>query len=134
MISGGIIYEISYSNEDVGVGVFEGVEGETPTVVLGGLVNDGDANVDGAGTLMITKKMVPGTFEMTVSNDMSATNPAHETAMALSASLKETVWTFVYRNETIYSGTGTIMGTPTLDGLKSSFTLSVASGRGWTRQ
>lgn len=134
MISGGIIYEISYSNEDVGVGVFEGIEGETPTVVLGGLVNDGDANVDGAGTLMVTKKVVPGTFEMAVSNDMSETTPAHESAMLLSKSLKETVFTFAYRNETIYSGVGAIMGTPSLDGLKSQFTLSVASGKGWTRQ
>ncbi len=134
MIAGGIIQEISFNNPDVGTGFFYGVEGETGTYVLGGLLNASDPDIDGSFTLVVEKKIVPGSIDMTVSNDMSADNPAFENAYALSKSNNETTWTFSNTNGEIYTGTGIIVDTPSLDGNKSRFSLMVRSGKGFVKQ
>lgn len=133
-ITGGIIREISYSNPDVGSGFFYGVEGETGTYTLGGLVNKADPMVNGNFALMIEKQVIAGTIEMTVSNDMGKDTPDLETAYALAGSLKDTTWTFANTNGEVYTGKGAIVDTPSADGNKSSFTLKVAAGEGFVKQ
>jgi hypothetical protein len=132
-IVGGSILELRYDNPDVGVGEFFGVDTETGTYILGGLVNKTDPQIDGGFNLIVEKMIAPGSIEMTVSNDMSASAPSFERAFALASSLNDTTWTFANSNGSIYKGVGVIVDTPTLDGNKSSFTLKIVSGKGFTQ-
>jgi len=133
-ISGGIVRELSLNNPDVGQKYFYGVEGESNTYELGGLVNADDPAVNGNFQLMVEKKLTAGKLELTVSSDMSEDTPALEFAMACAASLKDTTATFANTNGEVYSGVVAIVSTPSLDATKSRFVLKLACGPGFVKQ
>lgn len=133
-ISGGIVRELMLSNPDVGTKYLYGVEGESNTYELGGLVNKADPAVNGNFQLMVEKQLVAGKMETTVSNDEALDVSEFEFVMACAASLKDTVAVFTNTNGVRYSGTVAIVDTPSLDATKSRFVLKLASGQGFVRQ
>lgn len=132
-VYGGDITELSWSNPDVGSGFFFPVAGESNTLDIGGFTNDDDGALDGAGRLIVNKKRMPGMFEIVVASDMQTTQE-YETAKALAQSFNDTVFTIGYSNGIVYKGNGVVVGQPVLATDKSTFSLKVNSGLGFTQQ
>jgi hypothetical protein len=134
MVSGGDIVSVGFSNITVGKSILFAVAGEDSTFVLGGYEVDDNGAVDGAGRLIVSKNRKPGTFECTISNDMSANTPEFEYCKKLANNNQETTWTILLSNDAKYSGSGVIPGTISLSGNKATFNLKVVSGFGFTKQ
>lgn len=126
---GGDITEVTYNHPTLGTGVFYPKSNESSNYDLGGIRKNDDANqVDGAGRSIHQMNRVRWSYELTVANDMNATNPEVEQANALAADPEEADWTFTHINGTVYGGKGSVVGDIQPDGNVATFTLKVAGG------
>lgn len=125
--SGGNVREISWSNAN-GTGYFFGVGGESNTYDLGGLRVDEGGPVDGAGRFIKQFKPMPWSLQAVVSNDMYATLPEFEAAVAITKLVSDTTFTWTNDNGVSYTGVGTVVGDIKLSGDKSTFTLTLMGG------
>jgi hypothetical protein len=109
MATGGDLIEATYSNADTGNGRFSFMATEDGTFDLGGLKTQDDVKVDGSGApiyIMHRKPwMVEGTirWDLLVGNDLS-------NLQDLSASTKESDWTFSHVSGTVWTAKGKPVG------------------------
>ena len=132
-VIGGDIRKITAQHPTVGTAVFYGVSGESSTYMLGGMQNTDTGKVDGAGRLLNEKMMIPGSIELTVSNDMSAPLPELEFVQRCTKATQECKFTVEHINGTAYGGSGLFVGDYSLDGKASTFKLKIQSGKGFER-
>lgn len=132
-VIGGDLVKIKIEHPTVGSAVIFGVAGEDVTYKLGGLENEDNGAVNGAGILMLTKRRVPGYIQGSFSNDMSLTTPEFEFVRAVSNSSIEAKITFSHINGSDYGGKGTVVGEVTMAGKTSSFQCKFASGKGFEK-
>lgn len=126
---------MSINNPDLGGNVrFFGVAGEDSKFIPGGLKNEDNGAVDGGGRLLISKNRKVGSIEATFSCDMSASPNEIEVCSIVQRSLQESTFTVQLSNDEVWSGKGTIVGEPELSGNKSTFTVKIVSGNGFTLQ
>ena len=133
MPSGGDLKETTWNNGIVGSGRYFSKEGETHTLMLGGLMTaDDDANMDSGGNFINEMQLMPWSYEATLVFDEANPNRMEiETAQGIIDSQAlgtQTTWTFTNRNNITYSGTGMIVGKISADRQKSTFSFKVMGG------
>ena len=125
LVSGGDLIEIACTNADAGNKTLYGVASEDSTLVVQGLKNDDNGAIDGAGRLIVSKNLKPGTFEGTISNNMADSTPELEYVQACMNSVNPTSFVFGWTNGKNYGGDGVFSGEPQVSGNKATFTTKI---------
>ncbi len=132
-VTGGDIRKMIIQHPTAGSCTLYGVSGETSSFKKGGMENEDNGAVNGAGQLLVSKKMIPGHIEMTASNDMAAALSEVDFCQRIAKSTLESKITVEHINGVAYGGKGIIAGEITLDGKASTFKIKVVSGQGFER-
>jgi hypothetical protein len=133
MPSGGDLKEFTWNNGVVGSGRCFSKEGETHSIVLGGLMtNDDDANLDSGGNFINEMSAIPWSYEATmVFDEMNSNRMEIETLQAIinsQANGTQTTMTFTNRNNITYTGVGMLVGKIQGDRQKSTFSFKAMGG------
>ncbi len=129
MVSGGVIMEMVISNPDAGTQPLYGMKGEDSTWKKGGFENE--MKPDSGGRAIVSKDIVAGFIEATISNDMSSLNSEFEFIQNVANSLKGSTATFATANGITYRGTdGSIEGEVTMSGMNSTFQFKMMFPKG----
>lgn len=133
MPSGGDLKEFTFNNAIVGSGRCFSKEGETHSIVLGGLMtNDDDSNIDSGGNFIAENTVIPWSYEATmVFDEMNPNRMEVETLQAIINSQGVgtlTTMTFTNRNNITYTGVGMLVGKIQGDRQKSTFSFKAMGG------
>lgn len=126
-VLGGDITEVTWNHPTLGAGQFFPKANEGNTLDLGGFRNnDDDAQIDGAGELILQKNRKRGTIEIVCADDMR-TREDSQKAVELAESEEVAEWTITHISGAVFKGTGAIVGDIQTDLNAATFTMKIAA-------
>ena len=132
-VNGGDVFEIGYSNDEVGSGVWYHKSNEDSTFDPGGFRNSDDDNmIDGGGRMIRQKNRIRWSYEGTVSWDANISNEL-DVVKQLCNSTVETEFTVSHSNGTVWKGKGDVVGDVKGNGNSATMAIKLAGGSEMTK-